>query len=384
MNINKAIANEVYKNLTCTFNGLLVKSGKPIVRSNGVKEWTVLSGICAVEKNDDANPNVELIALATGVKCLPDKTREYSHGSIVHDSHAEILVLRLFNWFILKECQKKHSQYLLKGLKGTYYWNKKYKLALYISEPPCGDASTLYLASKTNSTDNWEDEQDKDNCAEEPKTKKPKLVRGRFGFGQLGIIRSKPGRLDSIPTKSKSCSDKLTVKQVTGVTNALVSLLLPDGVYIDYLVLGEFKEEDTNRCFNSRISNIEQKQALNVVKFDKKEDEEYEYKFHRQDNFQPSPLSLLYIAPYNFVEVLNNGVKNGSYIKNKPPKPSGESIICNKQLYQLFTQVYQGTKTYTSYNELKVSNEERQHLKDKARSTLGIWTSTSLDDFSLL
>lgn len=380
MNSDTVIANNVYRNIVGTFNRLLVKSGKPVVRPNGVQEWTVLSGICVIPDTDDSNElgeNVEPIALATGVKCLPERVREYSCGSMVHDSHAEILVLRLFNWFLLKECEKDDSRYLSRESDGTFKWKSKFKLALYISEPPCGDASTLYLASKTKSTDNWENSCD---ASGEPKSKKAKLVRGRFGFGQLGIIRSKPGRLDSIPTNSKSCSDKLTVKEVVGLTNALTSVLIPEGIFLDYLLLEDFNDEDVQRCFQDRIATM-QKKPFNVLRLDREVLAEEEYKFHNEESRQPSPLSLLHVIPYKIVEVVNNGVKNGSFRKNKPPKSSGESIVSNKQLYKIFHKLIP-ENDYASYNELKTSNQKRQRLKNEVRSMLGMWIATGKDDFS--
>ena len=39
------------------------------------------------------------------MKTLPDKVRSYSNGLMVHDMHAEILALRLFNYYLLeKDC----------------------------------------------------------------------------------------------------------------------------------------------------------------------------------------------------------------------------------------------------------------------------------------
>ena len=61
---------------------------------------------------------------------------------------------------------------------------------------------------------------------------------GRAYFSQLGIVRRKPARGDAPPTLSKSCSDKIALKQSTSLLSSLAALLVdPKGAYIDTLVL---------------------------------------------------------------------------------------------------------------------------------------------------
>lgn len=63
---------------------------------------------------------------------------------------------------------------------------------------------------------------------------------GRAYFSQLGIVRRKPARGDAPPTLSKSCSDKIALKQCTSLLSSLTSLLVnPANAYIDTLVLPE-------------------------------------------------------------------------------------------------------------------------------------------------
>lgn len=139
--MSNELGNAIASTVIDTFNGLSIKSGKPVVRSNGVEEWTVLASVVAITNN-----NIMPITLATGVKTLPDKVRSYSNGLMVHDMHAEILALRLFNYYLLeKDCPLvEHS-----GLKHDV------KLALFISEPPCGDASMSYISSNLTNNEPW-------------------------------------------------------------------------------------------------------------------------------------------------------------------------------------------------------------------------------------
>lgn len=66
------------------------------------------------------------------------------------------------------------------------------------------------------------------------------LLAGRAYFSRLGIVRRKPARRDAPPTLSKSCSDKLSLKQCTSLLSSLASLFVsPEHAYISSLVLPE-------------------------------------------------------------------------------------------------------------------------------------------------
>lgn len=345
-----------------TFNQLNLKSGKPTNRSNGVKEWTVLAGVVAVENGD-----ISVLTVTTGVKAMPDRVRSYSRGLIVHDMHAEILSLRLLNLFWVQQMVKMnngqpHANFLQETSgHHPYRLRQGVQLALYISEPPCGDASMGHIS--------------KDKPAWEPDTKKRKVMRGRAHFDVRGIVRTKPGRADSQPTYSKSCSDKLCVKQYTGVLNCITSLLI-EPMYLQYLVLREDKlnMEDFERCFYHRV------EALAVERLVPLTYKDTSYSFYKDDSNSPLPVSLLYTVPTHTTQVLVNGVKNGGFIKNRPPKPSGASVLCKHNLYRE-AQVL--LPRLSMYSDVKKANLERQQLKQTVRSTLGLWPVTSEDDFPL-
>lgn len=382
------LADRISRAVTDTFHSLSLKSGKPIVRSNGVHEWTVLAGIVALCEN-----KILPLTLATGVKALPDKSRAYSNGLLVHDMHAEVLAIRLFNWFLLDEAVRMHneqyqSEVVEKADKDGHFRIKKdIALALYISEPPCGDASMSHLS------------QDKEPWEEGPrKRQKTDLLRGRDHFHKLGLVRTKPGRLDSAITLSKSCSDKLCLRQVLGLTNAIASTLFPENAFLDYLVLKEEKlhEEDLKRCFEDRIAIPGVK---NMRYLGYREDQ---FEYHKPDDTHkgpvPSPLSLLHV-PGRLTEVLNNGVKNGSFVKNRVPRKGGESLICNQQLWKKGRVLVERASSQKglpedrngenalfvppSYVHFKQLDRERVAVKQRAISHLSNWNPTAPDDFSL-
>lgn len=73
----------------------------------------------------------------------------------------------------------------------------------------------------------------------------PPALLGRGYFSQLGVVRRKPARGDAPPTLSKSCSDKLALKQCTSLLSSLASLLVcPEGVYLRTLVLPESQRSE--------------------------------------------------------------------------------------------------------------------------------------------
>lgn len=387
-----SLADRVAAAVVGAFDELKLKSGKPTIRSNGIKEWTVLAGLVALIDIPGNSKDVEVvpISIATGVKALPNRVRAYSKGTMVQDLHAEILTLRLFNWFLLDECSRlknntEDKSRIIESLDDAncqFRMKKDVKLALFITEPPCGDASMSYLTETLVDNEPWKNAGNKRQKLDIDEG----VIRGRGNFDKLGIVRTKPGRSDSLITLSKSCSDKLCLKQLTGITNTITSHIFPEEIYIDYLVLpkAKFKENDIDRCFHERfvqkLKENDKAHPFKAIGYTKDD-----YKFHKpiieKSSSVPSQLSLLYVVPVNYVQVLNDGVKNGSSIKNKAPKTSGESIICNHKLYQKADPLLNHNET--EYLGLKKSNSRRQALKQSGQGILKTWIPTGIDDFTL-
>jgi len=75
---------------------------------------------------------------------------------------------------------------------------------------------------------------------------------GRQYFSLLGIVRRKPSRADADTTLSKSCSDKLALRQCTSLLSSLTSMLIsPKRVYLGGLVLpaSQYSSIAFERCF---------------------------------------------------------------------------------------------------------------------------------------
>ncbi|GMF66209.1 unnamed protein product [[Candida] boidinii] len=259
---------EIYnnpKNYLKNDNKLIKKfnNGKPRVKSNGVPEWTVLASLVALippelEKGEDddnesileeprlkrqklsdsqtdketkekedndkevkdiiANYTIKPITITTGVKSLPTEIIENkSNGKLIHDMHAEILSIRLFNYILLEECIELKKGFISKSdliefddhddqngeNERKFKIKNGIKFALYISEIPCGDASIDNIREQSSDKQNWEDVnyiESKDGNNEsvgDTKIATSGVIRGRENFSIVGKVRTKPGRKDS-------------------------------------------------------------------------------------------------------------------------------------------------------------------------------------------
>ncbi|QYS93399.1 A to I editase domain-containing protein [Trichoderma simmonsii] len=228
---------------------------KPCIRDNGLHEWVPLSGIVA-----EKDGMLTCLALATGMKCLPASKLGDAKGVAIHDWHAEILAIRTFNGYLLDECQSlidgsrddpqailQQSDSLSMEMESDRYtrpFGVKHgvKLHMYCSEVPCGDASMELIMAAQEDASPWE----LPTPTPTPASVQPAIsesesaLPGRAYFSQLGIVRRKPARGDAPPTLSKSCSDKIALKQCTSLLSSLASLFVnPANAYIDTLVLPE-------------------------------------------------------------------------------------------------------------------------------------------------
>ncbi|OAR02839.1 hypothetical protein LLEC1_07419 [Akanthomyces lecanii] len=228
-------ANIIAEAVLTQFSKLPAKR-KPKVRDNGLHEWAPISGIVA-----ESDGSFTCVSLATGMKCLPASKIPDCNGVGLHDWHAEILTIRTFNRYILDECNSLldgGSSNVVERTDPSSNGDRPFrlrhgvKLHMYASEAPCGDASMENLMAAQEDASPWDVPAQADPEAG--------ALPGRAYFSQLGVVRRKPARSDAPPTLSKSCSDKLALKQCTSLLASLTSLFVdPRTAYIDTLVLPE-------------------------------------------------------------------------------------------------------------------------------------------------
>ncbi|KAF7954449.1 hypothetical protein EAE96_005570 [Botrytis aclada] len=405
------IANVVLKQ----FDELPTKR-KPLNRGEGVREWVPLSGIVASGEN-----GLTCLALATGMKCLPQSKLSQAQGNVLHDWHAEILCLRTLNHFFLQEIlallstPSIPSQYLQQRSPETithasfqpFELKPHVKLYMYCSEAPCGDASMeLTMASQDDPTP-W----DLPSASTSSSDNKPELP-GRANFQLLGRVRRKPSRPDAPPTLSKSCSDKLATYQHTSILSSLTSLFIsPQNMYLHSLTLPETQYNETGfvRCFQARLSTLRNKE---------KGIRESGYGFHEigikttEKEFVYSRRSETHNAKTEYVSsnistswVRGDGKTGGETLVNgalqgrKQFDVKGASRVCRRRGWRLGLEILRaitamqvgGKETVErigrglevdDYKSLKESDilRERRRAKQEVRECLGGWVRNEGDD----
>ena len=185
------------------------------------------------------------------MKCLPTSKLHLAQGRCLHDLHAEIVAIRAFNLYLLEQCENLasniefESEFLLRCTQEAnqppFAMKDDVRIHMYCSEAPCGDASMELTMDAQDDATPW------------PEGNEDVLLHGRGHFSSLGRVRRKPSRADAHPTLSKSCSDKLAMKQCTSLLSSVTSLLVDPGrAYLHQLVLPQSQHISSalERCFS--------------------------------------------------------------------------------------------------------------------------------------
>mmetsp|Transcript_11292 Transcript_11292/g.21260 ORF Transcript_11292/g.21260 Transcript_11292/m.21260 type:complete len:174 (-) Transcript_11292:20-541(-) len=121
--------------------------GKPQGRS-----WTVLAGIVAEKVHE-----LQVLALATGTRCLGVAAMAAGLGQVVHDCHAEALCRRALRRFLLADmlhAVKEGEACILQMVEPQssdaelkFVVQQNVRLHFYVSTLPCGQCTLLPLTS---------------------------------------------------------------------------------------------------------------------------------------------------------------------------------------------------------------------------------------------
>ncbi|KAE8351811.1 adenosine deaminase/editase [Aspergillus coremiiformis] len=248
------------------FDGLPARS-KPTVRPDGTREWIPMCGIVVVKGEGTPSEELDCVVLTSGAKCLSASQVSSSKGLVLHDWHAEILALRAFNYWLLTECRgflaeetrqdeknEPRSRYIRRrrghgdsSPTPPLELHEDLKIYMYCTCAPCGDASMeLCMAAQEDPTP-WEVPTVATADADD------ELLDGRGHFSRLGIVRRKPARADAEATRSKSCSDKLALRQVSSLLSFESSLFVAttENAYLEGVIMpaGEISRVGCERCF---------------------------------------------------------------------------------------------------------------------------------------
>ncbi|XP_068116022.1 tRNA-specific adenosine deaminase 1 isoform X1 [Hyperolius riggenbachi] len=121
----------------------LPKQGQPDPR----REWTLLAAVVQVEGAEGRDSTKKVVAMGTGTKCVGQSKLSKS-GDILQDSHAEIIVKRSFQRYLLSQLSLALAGspdcILLPGSdKGKWTVKAGVSFVFFSSHTPCGDASII-------------------------------------------------------------------------------------------------------------------------------------------------------------------------------------------------------------------------------------------------
>lgn len=202
----------------------------------------------------------------SGAKCLPSSQISKCRGLVLHDCHAEILAIRAFNYWLLQECRgvlaspESSSPYIRyrQHPKNEKPQNEPWpplelhpdvRIYMYCTCAPCGDASMeLCMAAQEDPTP-WElppplpppSSLSSLSSSNVHLDTQDAALAGRAHFSLLGVVRRKPARMDAESTRSKSCSDKLALRQVSSLLSHETSLFVvpTENAYLEGVILPE-------------------------------------------------------------------------------------------------------------------------------------------------
>ncbi|XP_022085279.1 double-stranded RNA-specific editase 1-like isoform X2 [Acanthaster planci] len=209
-------------------------------------KYKVLAGI--VQSDGEAVESLKVVCLATGTKC-PLAEEPHTKGTIIHDCHAEVIARRCLKRYLMEqllEYQKNpRSSVFDGGISGILQLKEGIRFHLYISCPPCGDASS-FIKEERNMGHN-----DVHPGRGARGILRAKIKQGESTIPLTGKATAAPERLFTM-----TCSDKVASWNVLGIQGALLSHLIAP-VYLSSVVLGmQYHPDHLPRALYGRLTDL--------------------------------------------------------------------------------------------------------------------------------
>lgn len=338
--LKKNIATTIGELSLTQFN-VLPKTGKP-----KETEWTVLA--CIVQEQ---NSNFEVVSLGTGSKCI-GKTKMCPKGTILNDSHAEVICRRAFIRYLYTCMTRDSLIFSFNEHSNKFSLKPNIKFHFFTTRVPCGDAAIFPkendedISGVIMSSNVEEDIPSKKRkiddiyrtgakCLEHDSKQDLKTVGSDYHV--FGVVRTKPGRGDR--TASVSCSDKLAKWCHLGIQGALLMVLLESPIYLSSFTIldePEFCQEALSRALYGRLDNVElllpfSRNILDVYKIN------IDFPYSKKQDNQPCSSSIIWFKTHKekFLEVAVNGRRQGATKKHLFSE-KGQLKICKLELFKMF------------------------------------------------
>jgi len=172
------------------------------------------------------------------------------------------------------------------------------------------------------------------------------ILHVRGYFSALGAVRRKPSRPDAPLTLSKSCSDKLSLKQSTSLLSSITSLLIsPQNCYIHSLILpsSQYSPIACTRAFSStgRLSSLHGQEwdggyafrPFRIATTSKEFPHSRRQVLNEGEKLVPSNIAASWTPHHN--EALIGGTLQG----RRQFSPKGASRVCKRRTWRLALEI---------------------------------------------
>ncbi|XP_075152294.1 double-stranded RNA-specific editase Adar-like [Haematobia irritans] len=219
---------------------LVLEKFEQIIKNN--ETYSRRKVIAGIVMTKDMNFNkAQVISVTTGTKCVSGE-HMCINGTVLNDSHAEIVSRRCFVKFIYSQLelhlnpatasQSIFEKNLQNNGKYPYKLKSGIHFHLYINTAPCGDARIFSPHQKLTNIDNH------------PNRKARGQLRSKIESGEGTIpvktsygIQTWDGVLEGQRLRTMSCSDKIARWNVLGIQGSLLSTII-EPIYLYSIVLG--------------------------------------------------------------------------------------------------------------------------------------------------